>query len=480
MPSKRPETSQFVEAVAEFIRGRRLLVAGSSVVVGVSGGADSVALLAALRELAGRTEFSYWLTVAHLNHLIRPDADQDARFVAELAERWGLPCIVERRDVPAESRRRRATLEQAAREVRYEFLLQAAVKVGAGYVAVAHHADDNVETILHRIVRGTHLRGLAGMPAGRCLGESAVLLVRPLLGVHRDQVEAYLRGEGLSWRTDTTNQDTTFTRNFIRREVLPLLRDRVNARVDEALLRLADAAAQVETHVQREADRALGQALREISDGRAVLDGRVLAAEEPLVRACAIRTVLERLGAPMRNVGFERFLDLAGLAERGEPCAVALSGGFVARWDGERLVVNRGAADAGRETAAVALRCPGETTLSDGRRIVCRTEPFDGAAFQAHCRTHPPGVELLDADLLRGELICRARAAGDAFVPLGAPGRQSVSDFLTNRKLPRRRREQVLCICDGLGIVYVAPLRIEDRVRVTPNTRRVLRIEAQW
>jgi tRNA(Ile)-lysidine synthetase-like protein len=125
---------------------------------------------------------------------------------------------------------------------------------------------------------------------------------------------------------------------------------------------------------------------------------------------------------------------------------------------------------------AVVLECPGRTPLPDGREVLCRVEPFDPAAFEAHCRNHPTGEEWMDADQVRGRLLCRPRRPGDRFVPLGAPGRQSVSDFLTNLKVPPDRREAVRCICDELGIVYVAPIRIDDRVKVTERSKQCLHI----
>jgi tRNA(Ile)-lysidine synthase len=489
---------RFLSDVAAFLDTRSLLPPRAGVVVGVSGGADSVALLAALRRLAAQPGRQYRLIAAHLNHCLRPDAQADADFVAELARRWGIPCVVARREVAVEARAAGQGVEQAARAARYEFLTQTALAEGASHVAVAHHADDNVETVLYRIIRGTHLRGLAGIPAARELGTSGVVLIRPLLERKRAQIEEFCQAEGLAWRTDSTNADTGYRRNFIRHELLPLLRSRLNLRADEAVLRLAEAAASAEEVLCDLARAAVARAiatapsvaghLRKTPSSCAAplavsrdvsLDISCLAPEHPLVRAVAIRIVLEDLGVPMRSFDADRMGELQSMLAGAGPVAVELPGGWTVRAQAGRLAFlppsKQGGAPAVAPEVAV-LECPGRTVLADGRRVLCRIEPLDAAAFERHCKGHPPGTELLDAAQVRGRLVCRPRRPGDSFEPLGAPGRQSVSDFLTNGKLPAPQREEVRCICDELGIVYLAPLRIDHRVRVTTATQEVLTI----
>ena len=471
------QTDPFLRRVASFIDAKHLLAPKASVVVGVSGGPDSVALLAALRELTREPARDYKLTVAHLDHALRAEAADDAAFVAGLAEQWRLPCIAERRDVAARAAQSAISAEEAARVVRYEFLQEAAERAGATHVAVGHHADDNVETILYRVLRGTHLRGLAGIPPSRALsGGSEVLLVRPLLTCRREEIETFCTRARLTWRHDPSNSDRRFTRNFIRHELLPLVRRRLNPRADAALLRLADAAQQAEGVLSELAGAVLARACIESSPRRMVLDAAVLAEAPAPVRAVALRHAMERLGVSMSPVGAERFAQLDELPRGAPPAAVALPGGYVARREGAELLIELPAHNGG-ENLAVPLPDNGEAPLPGGGRIVCRLGPLDTGAFEVHCRNHPGGVEFLDADKLRGTLVWRPRRDGDAFVPLGSPGRQKVGVFLTNLRLPRRRREAVGCICDDDGIVYLAPLRIADRVRVTAETRRVLRIE---
>jgi len=477
------QTDPLIQAVAGFIDTRGLLSPREAVLVAVSGGPDSVALLAALRELAAEPGRDYRLTAAHLDHRLRDGAGADAEFVADLARRWEVPCLVESRDVPAAAGDA-GGVEAAGRRVRYEFLADAAARSGASAVAVGHHADDNAETVLYRIVRGAHLRGLAGIPAERPLAGGPVRLIRPLLEVRRGEIEAFCRRRGLAWRTDETNLDTGYRRNFIRHELLPLLRARLNVRVDEALLRLARAAGEVEAHLAQQGAAALERARKRgresfSSPSGSWLSAASLAGEPLVVRTYALRAALERLGVPLGGLTAEQLAELAALPHAAPPAAMSLPGGFLARREGGLLVLEAPAPGAGPADWQTTLQCPGRTLLPDARAVLCEIGEFDEAAFRAHCREHGEGVEVLDADRIRGRLICRNRREGDAFVPLGAPGRKSVGDFLSDLKLPRRLRDAAVCIADDEGLVYLAPLRIADRAKVVGATRRVLRIELE-
>ncbi len=479
MSKQTEEGEELTVSVARFIDSHDLIASGAGVLVGVSGGADSVALLAVLRDLASQGQRRWRLTVAHMHHGLREDADADAEFVAELAGKWDLPCVIERRDVAAEARRRRIGIEEAGRTLRYAFLGRTADRAGASYVAVGHHADDNVETILHRILRGTHLRGLAGMLPARKLEGSEILLVRPLLTCRRQQIEAFCHQRGLKWRTDATNMDVRYQRNFIRHELLPLLRDKLNPRVDEALLRLAAAADQAESYLLAQAQALLDSAKRQGPQGALVLDRASIACQPDVVRKVILRRALEELRAPLGGVTAERFEQLSALFNPAGPAAVALPGKLLARREGDRIVIAPAGKAQEAAPAGVSLFCPGLTELADGLRVTCEIQPLETSDFGTHRRHHRQGVELLDADLIRGALVCRPRRDGDVFHPLGCSGRQSVSDFLTNLKLSSEDRTRVRCVCDEAGIVCLMPLRIDERVKVTPQTHRVLRITAE-
>jgi len=250
-----------IERVAETIRRHGLLRGVRCVLVGVSGGADSVALLAVLRELAGRFDAvgpsgaAWRVAAAHLNHGIRAAAEADARFVQALCESWQVECVVGVADVPAEAKRTGESIESAARRVRYEFLAATAERADAQAVAVAHHADDNAETVLHRALRGTGLAGLAGIPVERPLGK--LRLIRPMLHGRRDEIEQFLTARNLSWREDETNRHLDHRRNVLRHQLLPLIRERINPRAADALLRLAEQAQTAQSFLRAEAERVL-------------------------------------------------------------------------------------------------------------------------------------------------------------------------------------------------------------------------------
>lgn len=242
-----------------FDAARALIPSGHRVVCGVSGGADSTALLVGLHAVNQRRRCGWTLHVAHLDHGLRAEAASDAEFVAETAASMRLDCTIERADVAVAAKRAREGVEETGRRLRYEFLERTAEHVGAGFVAVGHNADDQVETVLYNIVRGTGLRGLAGMAARRPIREaSPVQLVRPLLSFQRDELRAFLQHRGVPYRHDQTNDDAdAATRNRIRLEVLPLLEDRVNPEVAAAVLRLASQAAETVEFLAAAAEHAL-------------------------------------------------------------------------------------------------------------------------------------------------------------------------------------------------------------------------------
>ena len=321
-----------------FEASREHLAPGARIVCAVSGGADSMAMLHGLCTLNGLRSRRWLLSVAHLDHQIRRGSDECAMFVRETASELGLECRVEAANVPAFRNRSGGSLEESARRVRYSFLRHAAEDAGANVVAVAHHADDQAETVLHRVIRGTGLQGLGGMRRTRPLVEgSPIALVRPLLDFRRAELRDYLHLRGLRFREDATNADPDIsTRNRIRHDVLPLLECKLNPQTVDALVRLSGQAGDAALALRWAAARALAEVRVEAEAGEVRLKASGMAAYPAALRSQIVRLVLEEIGAEFGEVGQERIVAAAELANRDRRRrTIELPGGIVVQRQGD-------------------------------------------------------------------------------------------------------------------------------------------------
>ena len=308
------------------------------VVLGVSGGADSVAMLRAMAALKERHGGRGKLYVAHLNHGLRGSAaDADEGWLRSLCERQKLILDIERMDVSAISAEQGDGWEAAARSARYDFLRAAAERIGGRFVATAHTADDQVETVLHRILRGTGIDGLAGMAKARPL-TPGIALVRPMLDLKRRDVLDYLAAIGQDYRTDATNQDTQWTRNRLRHELLPQLRERYNPQVDAALLRLAAQAGEAQ-QVVAELATTLAERYVEAKFSRAKVDCDALEGQPAIVVREVFKSAWRQAGWPEQSMGFDEWQQLAALATGGGSQVVNLPGGIRAKREGQFVVL---------------------------------------------------------------------------------------------------------------------------------------------
>ena len=340
------------EPVLEYIRRHGLLKAGDRVGVAVSGGADSAALLRLLLELRG--ELGVVLSVAHFHHGIRgAEADADAEFVAGLASAHGLELHSGSGDAPRHADARQASLETAARELRYEFFAKLLESEVVDTIATGHTLDDQAETVLMKTLRGAGTRGLAGIHPVLRSG-----MVRPLLGVRRSEVEEYLRGLGQEWREDSTNRDRKHLRNRVRHELVPLLEREFNPEVTRVLGETAEVARAEEEYWQREVERLLAQVSR---PGDGSLELKALLAQPLAVQRRLVRAALERAGA---GFDFRHGEEILRLAQKTRG-AVELPGGWrVVRGKSELRIEQRSERAGARVSSARAERGTGERDRS--------------------------------------------------------------------------------------------------------------------
>jgi len=466
-----PET--FSAQIAAFIDRHDLLGRRAAVLVAVSGGADSVALLHVLAELATDPHRRYRVHVGHLDHALRTDAAEDARFVADLADALALPVLAERIDVaskiePGES------LEGAARRVRYDFLGRAARRCGCDFIATAHHADDNVETVLHRIVRGTGVEGLAGIRPKRPLaGEGRPYLIRPMLNVRRSEIEAFLAARSITWRDDSTNTDRRYTRNRIRAELLPLLREHYNPKIDAAIHRLIQAASWAEQTLSCVAEQSLAESVLEFSPGQLALAVEKVNSLGPAAASLVVRAALEAAAAPMRRIGMDHIQRVLGLlAQSSGTGRIELPDGVRIERRYDRLLIRTEPAPTNPPDVTCPVAWPGRTDLPDGSALHVTLQAGGAGDLPGFIAGKDSFTEMIDADRITPPVTLRRWRDGDRFNPLGGPGTQKLSDFFGSARVSPDARRKAWVLTDAEGIVWVTLHRIDSRVRITDTTAK--------
>jgi tRNA(Ile)-lysidine synthase len=483
-----------VELVRRAVERYDLLPRSEPVVVGVSGGPDSLCLLHALRRLAKGYDLT--LHVAHLNHHIRgAEADADAAFVTALAAEWNLPCTIAARDVPALARQRKLAVEEAARQARYTFLAEVAGQVDSRTVAVGHNADDQAETVLMHFLRGAGLAGLRGMLPKTPLSHyrllegqtgAALWLVRPLLETPRAEIEAYCAEHGLQPRFDRSNLDTTYFRNRLRHELIPYL-ETYRSNIREVIRRTAQVATEDYALLQEVLEGAWASVTRSADDEAIVLDLTGWRALPLSLQRATLREAVHRLRRNLRNINFCHIEDAVRIGREKATGAVA------SLPQGLRLTIGYEVLTVANEdyqpvpldwpvllVDRLPLTLPGCTPLPgpggwcmEVQRLLLKALPPDWVS------NPDPWQAFLDAGAVGAGLALRRRQPGDRFQPQGMGGRsKSLSDYLINVKVPAAWRDWVPLVVSGEGdrILWVAGWRLDERAQVTSETEWVLHL----
>jgi tRNA(Ile)-lysidine synthase len=460
------------EAIARF----GLIRPGDAVLVAVSAGADSVALLDLL--VARAPALRLRLGVAHFNHALRPEAGRDAEFVEDLAARHGLPCHSEREDVREYRRRAGGSLEEAARIRRYRFLEAAARKAGYARVALGHHADDSAETLLLNLLRGSGRRGLSGIAPLRPPG-----FIRPLILARRSEIERYVRARSLDFRSDATNADAAFDRNRIRGQLIPLLERDYHPGIRQTLSRTAEILRAEEDWLEEMLTPLYDAARRVRPAGEIGLRVAALGRMPDAALRRAIRRALEETCGSLRGFGFEHIERIAGLLRRGgDSGPLALPRGVrVGRRDAELRFFRApdGEAHSPARSApqpyAYEVDRPGLIEIPEAGAAIRLAEI--PATPAPDFRDASPRTAFIDMACIVFPLTVRNFRPGDRFVPLGAPGTQKLKKYFGDHKIPPAERRRCPLLVSAGRIVWVAGQRLDHRARVTGRTRRVLKAE---
>lgn len=441
------------ESIRQYIDAHRLLSGVQRLLLGVSGGRDSMALVHIMQALAG--EYRLELAVAHFDHQLRENSAADAQFVQDYCQNAAIPFYLGSADVARLARQQGLSVEQAARQARHEFFAQTRARHGYDALALAHHADDQAETFLLRLVRGAGSTGLAAMAPREASG-----ILRPLLGVSRAEIDEYCKKWGLAWREDHTNADMDIPRNRVRHELLPYLKSYFNPEITRVLNRSAQ--------LLRRDDSCLhDQAMAFYREHG--LNARALGAAPLPISSRALRIALALAGMP-QDVEERHITALLQLATHGRTGAqVDLGSGFCVARDAETLTIFRPQA-----SAAFCADAPadGPAILPGGTaHIAPGSRPAQFLGPEAH-------TQWVDGGKLQAfsPLVWRSRMPGDYFHPLGAPGGKSLGDVLTDKKIPRRLRDGLVLLCSKSQVLWAVGVGLSQQVALDTRTETVVEL----
>jgi tRNA(Ile)-lysidine synthase len=465
-----------VEAVRQTIVNDGLIRAGDRVVVAVSGGPDSVALLHMLSALSGPVGFS--LSAAHVDHRFRgEESAREADAVRRLARQWGIECDTAALDVPAYMKRSGLGPQEAAREVRYDFLIRTACARGANRIAFGHHADDQAETLLMRLVRGAGPGGLSGMPPFRELA-GGLALVRPLLRIYKKELVAYCEEHGIPYVVDSSNLEPKYFRNRIRLELIPQL-ERYNPRVVPSLVRLSELLAEEDRYLDEQAERALSASVCRTEEGCSFRRADFAAQPVALQRRW-IKLILSYLSTKGDLSDFQviEAARTAALSSAPAHLSLDLGGGVTLVRDYEQVRILRRPPAAAAPFEYVLQRGGGRMELPEagGASLEWR----EAAAEEAPTRNlvSEDGNEAwFDADGLAWPLRVRSRRPGDRLL-LAGTGHKKVKDLLIDLKIPRADRDRLPLVVDAEGrVLWIPGVRRSGTAWIGKDTRRILHMK---
>lgn len=460
--------NKFIERLRETLRRFELLGKGDRVLVALSGGPDSVALLYGL--LALQAEFDLKLYVAHLNHKLRgKESNEDERFVKELTGQLKLKFFSKRIDVKKEAKKRKLSIEECARQVRYQYLEKLAERIKATKIATGHQADDQAETFLMRLLRGAGGAGLSGIRPKR--GK----IIRPLIQIKREEIEKFLKASRIPYRLDSSNYLTDYFRNKIRLSLLPLIKEKFSPKIVDILNRTADIISGQQEYVEKISEQIL-QNIGMKRRNTIILASQEFISYDICLQREIIRLCVRELEGDLNQLTYEsveRALNLTHQKKSGKK--VQLVDRIWMEKSEKELVCYK--EEKGREFD-YPLTLPGAVDLKD-RGIKIRAKIVNRRFAPKNIFTQNRNIAYLDWEKLKRPLRLRTRREGDRFSPLGMEGTKTLADFFIDAKVPHRLRGEVPILTSKGKIVWVVGYRIGDEFKVTDKTKRVLRVEVR-
>lgn len=453
------ERSNLLPQVQQFIRDYRLLQKGEKVIAAVSGGIDSVVMLDVLLELQESLKLE--IVVAHFNHQLRgKESDEDEEFVRELCAKRNIECYVERANTAAVAESRRLSMQEAARDLRYDFFVKLLSSSGFDKIATAHNADDNAETMLFNMFRGAGVSGLAGIPVWR----KDVSVVRPLLVCTRSEIETYARERRLPFRVDSSNAQSDYSRNFLRNTIIPALKENINPNLVGTLQRMGEIFAELNDYLVTEANQTFERVLLQDSPTETIVNISALHAQPEFMQEYLLLLIGRKFSQTNIEFSTVKAMVKVSHAETGASCSIGKDS--VLFRDRDRLVF--------RHTIPVNSF---SHKIELNRKYDFEYFQFSSAVVEERGKEVNGSIEYIDADRLGENLLVRSWMNGDWFRPLGMEGKKKLSDFFIDEKVPVYEKHSIPLLESDGEIVWVCGKRLDDRFKVTKRTRRILRVE---
>jgi tRNA(Ile)-lysidine synthase len=458
------KNNEFIDKLRDTINHFELLEKGDQVLVAVSGGPDSVALLFGLFAL--KSEWDLKLYVAHLNHELRgKESDKDEKFVRNLASRLKLEFFSKKVDVRKEAKRQKLSIEECAREVRYRFLEETAQKIKADRIATGHQADDQAETFLMRMLRGAGGAGLSGIPPKR--GK----IIRPLIRITRKEIESFLKANKIAARVDSSNFLPDYYRNKIRLKLLPNIKREFNPNIVEVLNRTADIISSQQGYIENTCERILS-GIADVRQDKIVIDLKKFTGYDICLQREIIRFNIKKLKGDLNRLSFasvDRSLELIRQKKSGKK--IKLVGKIWLEVCEKEIVFF---VEKKKKESDYLLTIPGEVILKNGK-VRIKSE-----IIKSRSRSFIPpnqNIAYLDMDKMKKPFRLRNRRIGDKFKPLGMKGTKTLADFFIDAKVPHPLRDEVPILTSKGRIVWVVGYRMSEEFKVTEKTRKVLKVE---
>ena len=443
-------TKTVEQKALKFIDENHLIEKGDKVLVALSGGADSVFLLSFL--LKFRNRFKIEVAAFHLNHKLRgKTAKEDEKYCIDLCSKNKIELVNVARDVKTYVKKMKVSIEEAGREIRYYELSKAASITGCTKIATAHNASDNVETVLLNFIKGTGLKGLTGIPIRR---EN---IIRPILSLTADEIRKYLKANKIPFRIDESNRNLDYERNFLRNEIIPKLKQRLNPRLEEKVSNTSKIISEIDSFIQKQIEKISIQAVKFDRNVLRINSNAVLKLDVSLL-SIFLKTVIEKnLQIELTSENIFALVDLVN-SQTGK--SAHLKENVIASKERNELII--GQKSSARTQKAICKIKVGQALSVDGKIISISKVSRKMFKF-----TQDKSVEFVSGDTLKDSFEIRKWKAGDKFQPIGMKGTKKISDFLSDEKISSLGKKEHLVLTNSGRIVWVIGLRIDERFKVT-------------